>query len=298
MIDSPDSADQPIEPVGAILARWRRRRKVTGEALAKTVGMSQPKISRLETGAVAAEPADVRLLAEALRMPPDEVERVVALAERAERADNRLTDWNSTQPGLADRQRQTAKIEEVAKEIRVFQPAVVPGLAQTSEYARAILSALKDELDDTQVADSASAVSVAVSERMRRTEILLLPGRSFYFLLTEQVLRNRVCAPAAMVAQIARLRELAGYPNVHLRIIADDAELPIAPYHGFYVADDRWVSADLFNSSVISKGRQTVHTFRRVFDALDAVALADVDGLLDHYQTYYVRMLLPETLAR
>ncbi|MEU4237357.1 helix-turn-helix transcriptional regulator [Actinoplanes sp. NPDC026619] len=277
-----------------VLARWRRRKGLTGQALGDLVGMSQAKISRLENGVVAADPVDVKLLAEALGMPAGDVERVVALAESA---DNRLTDWNSIQPGLADRQKQTGKIEEQATEIRVFQPAVVPGLAQTSEYARAILSALKDELDDSEIADSPAAVSEAVSERMRRAEILSQPGRTFHFLLTEQVLRNRVCEPAAMVAQIARLRELAAYPNIQLRIIADDAELPVAPYHGFYVADDRWVSADLFDSSVISKGRKIIHSFRRVFDALEGVAVTDVSDLLNRYQTHYVRMLLSNSQA-
>ena len=58
MTDSPTSADQPMEPVGTILARWRKRRRLTGQALGDRVGMSQAKISRLETGAVAAEPSD------------------------------------------------------------------------------------------------------------------------------------------------------------------------------------------------------------------------------------------------
>jgi transcriptional regulator with XRE-family HTH domain len=294
VVDSPSSADQPQESVGVVLARWRKRKRLTGQALGELAGMSQAKISRLENGVVAAEPGDVRLLAEHLGMPSAEVERVVALAERA---DNRLTDWTSAQPGLADRQNQTAQIEEHAKEIRVFQPAVVPGLAQTTEYARAILSDLKDELDDARVADSPIDVSEAVNARTRRSQVLLLPDHEFHFLITEQVLRNRVCDPAAMIAQIGRLREVAAFPNVHLRIIEDGAELPIAPYHGFYVADDKWVSVDLFNVSVMSKGRRTVHTFRRVFAALESVASANTDDLLNRYQAAYARTLLSNSVA-
>ncbi|MET7396949.1 helix-turn-helix transcriptional regulator [Dactylosporangium sp. NPDC005572] len=294
MTDSPNPADQPVEPVGAVLARWRKRRKLTGQALGSRVGMTQSKISRLETGAVAAEPGDVRLLAEELGMPPAEVERIVELAERS---DDRLTDWTSAQPGLSARQREMGRIEESARAHRVFQPTVVPGLIQTSEYARAILSSFKDELDDARIADSPVAVAEAVNARMRRSQILFLPDRTFHFLITEQVLRNRVCDPAAMVAQIARLREVAAYPNVDLRIIADDAELPIAPYHGFYVADDRWVIVDLFNASVLSKGRRTVHTYRRVFDALEGVASTEIGDLLDDYQARYARMLLPDSIA-
>jgi transcriptional regulator with XRE-family HTH domain len=290
--DSP--ADQPVEPVGAILARWRKRQRLTGHALGDRVGMSQAKISRLETGMVAAEPGDVRLLAEELGMPPAEVERVVELAERA---DDRLTDWTSAQPGLDDRQREMGKIEESAREHRVFQPTVVPGLMQTSEYARAILSDLRDELDDARIADSEGVVAAAVNARMQRNHILLLPDREFHFVITEQVLRNLVCKPADMIAQIDRMREVAAYPNVRLRVVTDDAQLPVAPFHGFYVADSRVVTVDLFNASMKSAGRKTVHAYRRVFDALERVGLTAADKLLDHYQARYARMLMPGSLA-
>ena len=121
-----------------------------------------------------------------------------------------------------------------------------------------------------------------------------MPERTFHFLITEQVLRNRVCEPAAMVAQIARLRELAAFPNVDLRIVKDDTDLPIAPYNGFFLADDRWVSVDLFSSSLRSRGRKTVDGYRRVFDALQAVAVIDVSEILNRYQARYARMLLQE----
>jgi hypothetical protein len=254
--------------------------------------MSQAKISRLETGAVAAEPADVRLLAEALDLPPGEVDRVVGLAEHA---DNQLLEWTSAGRDLADRQREYGRMESTAKDLWTFQPTVIPGLMQTSEYARALMADLEDEVDDAPLADS--AVSEAVNARMQRNQILHAPHREFHFLITEQVLRNQVCQPAEMIVQIDRMREVAAYPNVHLRIVTDDALLPIAPYHGFVVADDRWVSVDLFNVSLRSNGRKTVRSYRRVFEALEGVAMTDFGNLLDRYQTQYARMLLPNSVA-
>lgn len=292
MTGSPESADRPVEPVGTILARWRKRRKLTGQALADRVGMSQAKISRLETGAVAAEPSDVRLLAEALELPAAEVEHVVELAEHA---DNQLTEWTSAGHDLAARQHEYGRMEAAAKELRVLQPAVVPGLLQTSEYARALLADPKDEAEDARLADS--AVSEAVNARMKRNQILYAPDREFHFLITEQVLRNQVCSPAEMIGQIDRIRRVATHPNVHLGIVPDDAPLPVAPYHGFVVADDRWVSVDLFHASLKSSGRQTVRAYRRTFEALERVALTEVDALLDRYQARYVRLLVPNSVA-
>lgn len=292
MTDSPDSADRPAEPVGAILARWRKRRRLTGQALGEQVGMSQAKISRLETGAVAAEPNDVRRLAEALGVPPTEIDRIVDLAEHA---DNQLTEWTAAGVDLAAFQRQIGQIEAAAKQMRVFQPAVVPGLMQTSEYARAIMSDLTEA--EARLAESPVALSEAVNARMQRNHILLLPDRRFFFLITEQVLRNRVCRPAEMIGQIDRMREIATYPNVELAVVPEEVQLPIAPYHGFNIADERWVSVDLFNTSLKSSGRKTVRTYRSVFDTLEQVATTDIDGILDRYQAEYVRMMLPRSVA-
>lgn len=99
-----------------------------------------------------------------------------------------------------------------------------------------------------------------------------------------------------MLAQIVRIRELASYPNVHFGIIPDDAVLPIPPYHGFVVADDRWVSVDLITTMLKSDGRKTVRSYRGVFDALEQVAVTEIGQILDHYQTRYARMLLPKSI--
>ncbi|GID54196.1 hypothetical protein J3R03_006228 [Actinoplanes couchii] len=139
--------------------------------------MSQAKISRLENGVVTAEPRDVRLLAAALGIPEAEMERLV---ESAEHADDRVTDWQWAQQGMVSSPNEMGRIEASAEEFRVFQPAVIPGLLQTSEYARAVMTGLKDESDDERLADSAAAVSEAVTARIRRSEILTYPDRQFH----------------------------------------------------------------------------------------------------------------------
>jgi transcriptional regulator with XRE-family HTH domain len=286
-----DALGRTAEPIGVILARWRKRSGLTGQALGARVGMSQAKISRLETGAVSADPGDVRLLAEALEVPPTDVERLVA---QAEHVDNQLTEWTTT-GDLAAAQQLFGQIETGAREIRVFQPAVVPGLMQTSEYARAIMSDLTQA--ETRLGESAIALSEAVNARMQRNQVLLLPDHHFSFLITEQVLRNRVCRPADMIGQIERMRELARYPNVEFAVISQDAQLPIAPYHGFVIVDERLATVDLFNIGLSSRGRKTVHTYRTVFDELARVAETDVDDLLKRYQDEYVRMMLPRSVT-
>lgn len=288
--NSPALSHGATEPVGAALARWRKRKKMSGQALGEKVNMSQAKISRLETGASAPDPNDVRTVAEGLGLPAAEVERLVDLAEQS---NNTFTDWRPTHLGLADRQNDLRHLEASAREFRVFQPAVVVGLLQTSEYARELLSSLERELDDEGIADSAAAVPVAVAARMQRNPVLAEPDRTFHFLMTESVLSNRVCSPGEMLAQIQRIRTISEQENVTVRLVPAETHLPLAPYHGFELMDDRCVLVDLFNASLMSRGRRTVRHYLRVFDALERVGTTEIAPILDKYQVLYARMLLP-----
>jgi transcriptional regulator with XRE-family HTH domain len=285
--DSPDLSAGTAQPVGNELARWRKQKKISGHLLGDRVGMSQAKISRLENGVSTPDPQDVRSIAEALELPPAEVERLVALAGRP---GDRFVDWHSTEPGLPERQQFLRQLEVSSREIRTFQPAVVVGLLQTSEYARALLTGYRTEQDDDDTT-SPLAVSEAVAARIQRSQVLYEPGRKFSFLMIEAALGNRVCGPADMLAQIGRLREVSALPNVDVRIIPQDADLPLPPAHGFEIMGDRVVFVDLFNTSLLSRDRHTVRHYQKVFDTLDSVATSEIGGLLDDYQTRYVRML-------
>ncbi|MCY1142038.1 helix-turn-helix transcriptional regulator [Actinoplanes sp. Pm04-4] len=289
MTDSPTFTNGGEEPVGVTLARWRKRRKISGQALGERVGMSQAKISRLETGVSAPDPHDIRVIAEGLELPADEVDRLVALAERS---GDQLSDWHSTEPNLAGQQQFVRHLEAPAREVRVFQPAVVAGLLQTSQYARAILSAYRTELGDDQIADSALAVSEAVAARMQRSQVLDDPDRRFTFVLTESSLSNQMCPPAEMLAQIARIREVARQPNVSIRIVPEAATWPFPPLHGFELMGDRHVMVDLMNGSIVSRGsRRTIRQYERVFEAIELIAVSEIDAILDKHQKNYVELL-------
>lgn len=288
MSDSPQHTSGSGESVGAALARWRKRKKISGQVLGDKVGMSQAKISRLETGVSTPDPHVVRLLAEGLDLPADEVDRLASLAERS---DEQFVDWQSVEPNLSSRQEFVKSLEAPAREVRVFQPAVVPGLLQTSEYARAILQAIRFEVGDRQEAGSDHAVQQAVAARQARSMALFEAEREFHFVIAETVLCNLVCKPLDMAGQIDRLRELAKLPSVTIRVIPLTARWPVPPLSGFELMGDRHVMTDLINSSLVSRaGRKAVRQHRVVFDALEGVATIDIEPILDKYQDMYTSM--------
>jgi hypothetical protein len=111
--------------------------------------------------------------------------------------------------------------------------------------------------------------------------------------ITETVLNNRLGRPEDMPAQIHRLSELAKQENVTLRIIPSGAELPIPPYHGFELLDDRCVIVDVFNTLLTTQGQADTALYRLVFDRLEASATDEIQPILDRYLDVYLDLSRP-----
>lgn len=290
MTNGLDAAPQSGDvPVGRVIHRWRRNANLTGAQLAGRVGMSQAKVSRVETGATVPGPVDIRKIGRALNVPDDEIEWLVVRAEQIQDADF-LTDWRPGTAGLAAKQVEVGKLEQKAREFRIFQPAVVPGLLQSDGYARAVMATPQRMLADAAADHSAAALQVAVGERIKRQEILNRPQKQFYFVMTESALSNRLGTPEDMIGQIRRLREVARQNNVSLGIIPADTVLTDPPIHGFEVLDEQWLFIDLFNTSLTSRGASDIQVHRQLFDRMQGIASLDIDRILDRYAALYLRL--------
>ncbi len=271
--------------VGQTIARLRKRVGLTGRELAYRMGVSQPTISRIENGKTLPTPDVVEALARILDASDAEI---AALRVWAEQRPHDTTDWIVGQDAAAVRQRYVRSIEARTTETRVFQSALLTGLLQTAEYARAVLTsahAISSETDETA---TAKAVAQSVTARIARQEALTDPGKTFRFVIMEPVLGHRLCRPAEMIAQIQRLRDVAAHGNVIMRIVTPDAELFFPPYHAFEVLDDSHVFVDLFNGSLTVSGPADVAAYRRVFDDIEQRATDDIGPILDRHERHYL----------
>jgi transcriptional regulator with XRE-family HTH domain len=96
-----------------------------------------------------------------------------------------------------------AELEALATKICEFAPAVVPGLLQTAEYARAIYLASNPLATEEYVEEM-------VGLRMERSKILRDATRPVYWaILHETVLRVPVGAPATMASQLDHIASMA-----------------------------------------------------------------------------------------
>ncbi len=292
-----EAAGHPPEPddwLGPTIARMRKAQGLTGHQLGKQVGMSQAKISRLENGIGFPDPGDVARIGRALGADEQQINHLVTMAERAH---DRMTDWRPLPLSLAATQQTVGQLESEARTIRVFQPAIVAGLLQTSEYAKAVLASFQRFISpDSEIAFDARLLE-AVSARVQRQEILADRARGLHVVMTEAALANRVCPPEDVLGQLRRLRDVSRQDNVTLSIIPADTPQPIAPVHGFVLLDDATVVVDLFNTCVLSRGRTDLRLYRAVFDAYEEHAVTDIEPILERYTAHYLELLRPARSA-
>jgi transcriptional regulator with XRE-family HTH domain len=270
--------------LGAALARLRRERGITGQQLGRLAGMSQAKVSKIETGTVAPSPSDVERLARALDAPESVV---VELRDRASGLRDQFTDWRLTAQRLAASQQALAQDEERATRIAVFQVGVVPGLLQTTEYARAVLGDYTTVLSGADPGLDSRPPGSAVTIRIQRQEVLDDQDKRFDFVIAESVLSTMVGGPAEMLAQLQRIRTVAAQPNTRVAVLPWNAALSFPPLHGFHLFDDRAVMIDLISTSVTSTGSEDIRVYRAVYDHFRAHATTDIGPVLDRYMYRY-----------
>jgi hypothetical protein len=205
-----------------------------------------------------------------------------------------MTDWRPASIGWPSQQKTLADWEAEATVVRSFEPALVPGLLQTSGYAKAVLQAFQRVAPLHAEDLTESALLAAVSARVRRQEVLADHAKSFQFILGESALKRRTYSSVEMLAQISHLRDIAARDaNVSITAIADDAPAAIPLLHGLNMYDDSLVVVDLYNTGILSRSRRDVESYGRVFDALEEHA-TNIEPLLDKYEAIYIQRLKRE----
>ncbi|NYI03564.1 hypothetical protein FHU37_000507 [Allostreptomyces psammosilenae] len=121
--------------------------------------------------------------------------------------------WQSYEGSLNPGYAEFIALESAAAEVQTFQPLVVPGLFQTSAYARAVIGA-------TAVDDSPETVEPLVQVRMGRQAALVQPhGPVVTTVVHEAALRANTVPPGVMRSQLDRLMEIAELPNATFQVL-------------------------------------------------------------------------------
>jgi transcriptional regulator with XRE-family HTH domain len=239
---------------------------LTIEQVAERMEVSSSKISRLETARVSAPPRDVRDLLEIYGVTGEQRETLLTIAREARQ--RTWLDEYSDLPFAA-----AADMEGAASSIRIYSALVVPGLLQTVDYARAVLGAIRLDLEEDEI-------ERRVDLRKSRQSLLAREGsRTLWVVLDEAVLRRVVGGPEVMRAQLQRLMEVTALPRLTLQVLpfAAGAHAGLDGEFDLYsfaeAADQDVVFIENTISDLYLESADAIRRYNLLFDHLRAKAL-------------------------
>lgn len=218
----PSSGSPPARrrELGAALRLLRTGAGMTAEEAAGRLGFGPSKLSRLENGRRGASPVDIGRLCDLYRVDEGQRQRLMALA-----AEGKQRAWWPRSLPYSD----YVGLEAEAASISDYGLAIVPGLLQTSDYARAILHGFVPAL-------TPKAVEESVQARIARQRLLSSETAPiFEAILDESVLHRIVGSSALMLAQLQRLLDMSRLPNVTIRIVPYQAGAVPSPTNKFII---------------------------------------------------------------
>ncbi|MEV6121987.1 helix-turn-helix transcriptional regulator [Streptomyces sp. NPDC052077] len=252
--------------LGAALRALRQASGKEAKAVARGALMSPSKLSKIENAKLAPSATDVERILIAIGVSP---EIKAEYTEAARSAGTETTEWRLLKRvGVHKGQQEVKALEAQMSVLRMFQPALVPGLLQTPEYIRAVLQ--RHDLSDDTLART-------ISGRLERQAILHDNSRSLRFVITEPVLRWRIVPPPVMAAQLNRIVSVSRLSHVDIRVVPLSIQQHDAANHSFAIRDNRMVTVETVHAEVLVTDPRDVDIYVKKFNGFAQVALCGDD---------------------
>ncbi|MFD1547773.1 helix-turn-helix domain-containing protein [Nonomuraea guangzhouensis] len=188
------------------LRRMREEKGLTPEAAAAQLGWSRSKVSRIETGRTMASRSDVAAVCDLYGANSSERAGLIQLASEV-----RQRGWWTAYADVFTGS--YIGLEDEAALIRQWEVQLIPGLLQTEDYARTVISMHRPEGDAQR----------RVMARMARRTLLSQPNApSLNAILDEAVLRRPIGGRRVMHEQLEALLIAARRTNITIQVL---------PYH-------------------------------------------------------------------
>jgi hypothetical protein len=269
----------PTVPQRALANALERHREAAGlsrEDVSSSLEWSGMKLWRIETSRVSVSAGDVRELALLYRLDDAGAQALVELARQARRPGW----WKGMSQSLPEGFSVHLELESSARAIRRYDAQFVPGLWQTEDYARAVLSA-------RSIASTPGQIERQIVIRMRRQQILdrtSPPPPEIWAILDEAVIRRTVGGRDIMRRQLARLGEIAQSPAATLQVLPFSAGAHMAAYGSFSLFEPRetafpvTASTDRPAGTLIEDDPSVIGQYSLIFDHLRSASLSPAES--------------------
>jgi transcriptional regulator with XRE-family HTH domain len=210
MTDTLTGSTVPRRQLGRYLRDLRNQAGLTVKDAARGLEWSETKIWRIETGQTSLRSFDVEVMCRIYGAAPDITEALMGLAKETKARGwwqaygDAVPEWFDLYVGL----------EAAASRLFLYEQELVPGLFQTEDYARTLITADHPEESDEETGRRVS-LRVARQALVRRP----IDPPQLQVALNESVLRRPIGTPGSMVAQLERLVAASQLPNVSLRVV-------------------------------------------------------------------------------
>lgn len=266
----------PRRQLGRYLRDLRNQAGLLVRDAARGLEWSEAKMWRIETGQTSLRSLDVEAMCRLYGAPPDLTVALMGLAKETKARGwwqaygDAVPEWFDLYVGL----------EAAASRLFMYGQELVPGLFQTEDYARTLITA--DHPDE-----SAEEIERRVRLRMARQAVVrrMIDPPAIQVVLNESVLRWPVGGAEIMAGQLARLAEASELPNVSLRVVPFAAGFHPGIMSGTFVilrfplngnGDDSeppTVYADLFTGALYLDKPQEIERYTGAFAGIWGHAL-------------------------
>jgi transcriptional regulator with XRE-family HTH domain len=257
-----DPGAGPLNFFGAELRRARAAAGLSQDQLGQRLGYSGAQVGKVEMGERAPSADFAQRCDQALPETGGLFARIYKLARR----------WDGGYPPWFAEWIET---ERRATSLCWWEPLVVPGLLQTAEYARAILAAGPDTMEDE--------LEQMVAARLERQAILDRPRPPVLLVvLDEAVLHRGIGPPKIMHDQLLHLAGLSGRHRITIQVVPARVGAHAGLLGGFAIASagsaPDIVYLETSADGQVAEKSSVVAQVTRRFDTLRAVALPKDDS--------------------
>lgn len=201
----PNPRDADSDPKAFLGRRLANARVAAGyasqEALAGHLGLDRSVVAKAETGE---RPPSVPVLSawvDACSLDRDMYEDLGRLARRS---DGPIPRWGE----------KYLAAEETATVLRIWQPIIVPGLLQTTDYARELFAAMGNTIERVDELIGVRLGRQAILDRDHPPHVIAV--------LDEIVLHRLIGSPKIMADQLDHLVALSKRPDIQIQVIPSD----------------------------------------------------------------------------
>ncbi|HEV2784473.1 MAG TPA: helix-turn-helix transcriptional regulator [Actinophytocola sp.] len=251
-------------------AELRKRRLAAGLQLsyvARKLGWSPAKLSRMESGGRGQSEVDVAIYLTFCGVHKEELNELLELAREPD--DGYLIRPHGQR--LPDELRSLVFHETTAVNIHEYDPLLIPGLLQTEAYARALFywTGLIPQEE----------VEARVQARMDRQALMRRPDPPvFDFFIHESALRSQVGGEQVMNEQLLQLVFQTSLSHCVIRIVPSTAG-PHGAFNGpfrvmRYAEHGPVVYLETFTTSIFLDGRADIETYGRILARISRLALS------------------------